>query len=101
MHTGLLNLVFVVVFLALMAGMGVYFARRNKDTEAYFLGGRKVPGWALGISMVGNAISGIACRRICPGLAPTHPESLYASCGLTGMLAFHPVFSATPTRDCI
>ena len=59
MHTGLLNLVFVVVFLALMAGMGVYFARRNKDTEAYFLGGRKVPGWALGISMVGNAISSI------------------------------------------
>ena len=42
-----------------MAGMGVYFARRSHDTDGYFLGGRKVPGWALGISMVGNAISSI------------------------------------------
>ena len=53
------NLCVVVLYLLAMAGMGVYFMKRNSDTEAYFLGGRRIPGWALGISMVGNAISSI------------------------------------------
>ncbi|PWM89401.1 MAG: sodium:solute symporter, partial [Lentisphaerae bacterium] len=53
------NLCVVVLYLLAMAGMGVYFMKRNSNTEAYFLGGRRIPGWALGISMVGNAISSI------------------------------------------
>ena len=40
-------------------GMGVYFARRNRDTEEYFLGGRSFSGWVIGLSMVGTAISSI------------------------------------------
>ena len=34
------NLCVVVLYLLAMAGMGVYFMKRNSDTEAYFLGGR-------------------------------------------------------------
>jgi len=59
MHANLPNLSIAILFLLLMAGMGIFFACRSKDTETYFLGGRKLPGWALGISMVGNAISSI------------------------------------------
>ena len=34
----ILDLLAVVLFLAGMAGMGVWFARKNTSTEAYFLG---------------------------------------------------------------
>ena len=54
-----INLSVVIVFLLGMAGMGIYFLKRNNSTEEYFLGGRKIPGWALGLSMVGTSISSI------------------------------------------
>ncbi len=49
----------VAIYLGGMAVMGLYFARRNTDTEEYFVGGRRIPGWAIGLSMVGTAISSI------------------------------------------
>ncbi|MCA9503849.1 MAG: sodium:solute symporter [Myxococcales bacterium] len=49
----------IAVYLAGMAAMGAYFARHNRDTEEYFVGGRRIPGWAIGLSMVGTAISSI------------------------------------------
>lgn len=55
----LINLSVVALFLLGMAGMGVYFLKRNNSSEEYFLGGRKIPGWALGLSMVGTSISSI------------------------------------------
>lgn len=53
------NIAVVVLFLFAMAGMGVYFLKRSNSSEEYFLGGRKIPGWALGLSMVGTSISSI------------------------------------------
>lgn len=55
----LINLSVVALFLLGMAGIGVYFLKRNNSSEEYFLGGRKIPGWALGLSMVGTSISSI------------------------------------------
>lgn len=55
----IINFSVVVFFLLAMAGMGVYFLKRNRSSEEYFLGDRKIPGWALGVSMVGNSISSI------------------------------------------
>jgi SSS family solute:Na+ symporter len=46
-------------YLAAIAAMGIYFARRNRSTEEYFLGGRSFSGWVIGLSMVGTAISSI------------------------------------------
>ncbi len=43
-------LVFIVV-------MGIWFARRQHSTEAFFLGGRSVPWWAVGFSFFGSSIS--------------------------------------------
>ena len=54
-----LDLVALVIYLAAMAGMGVYFARRNKSTEEYFVGSRSFPGWAIGLSMLGTSISSV------------------------------------------
>ncbi|WP_288561753.1 sodium/solute symporter [uncultured Victivallis sp.] len=55
----LINLSVVALFLLGMAGIGVYFLKRNNSSEEYFLSGRKIPGWALGLSMVGTSISSI------------------------------------------
>jgi solute:Na+ symporter, SSS family len=49
----------VGAYLLAMASMGVGFARKNQNTEEYFVGGRRFPGWAIGLSMVGTAVSSI------------------------------------------
>jgi SSS family solute:Na+ symporter len=54
-----LDIAVLVAYLLGMAAMGVYFARRNRDTEEYFVGGRRFSGWVVGLSMVGTAISSI------------------------------------------
>lgn len=61
MHTQLrlIDLIVLVVYFVAMAGMGPYFARRNKTTENYFLGGRSFPGWLIGLSMFATSISSI------------------------------------------
>ena len=38
-----LDLILIVFYLLGMAGLGVWFSRRNKTTEEYFLGGRAFP----------------------------------------------------------
>ena len=53
------DLVVLLLYLLVMAAMGVYFMRRNVGTEEYFLGGRSFPGWAVGISMLGTSISSV------------------------------------------
>lgn len=50
----------LIVFMVGMAAMGVYFARKNEKTsEEYFLGNRSFPGWAVGLSMAGTALSSV------------------------------------------
>ena len=45
-------------FLGMLA-IGVYFSRRSKSTEDYFVGGRAYPGWVLGLSMMSTTISSV------------------------------------------
>ena len=42
-----------------MLGMGLYIARRNASTEDFFLGGRDLPSWAVGISLIASLLSTI------------------------------------------
>lgn len=42
-----------------MLGMGLYIARRNTSTEDFFLGGRALPSWAVGISLIASLLSTI------------------------------------------
>ncbi len=58
-HIRPLDLVTVVAYLLAMATMGIYFARRMKSTEEYFVGDRSFPGWAIGLSMLGTSISSV------------------------------------------
>lgn len=54
-----IDLVVIVLYLLGMAVLGVWFSRRNKTTEEYFLGGRAFPGWVIGLSMLGTSISSV------------------------------------------
>ncbi|MCP4178870.1 MAG: sodium/solute symporter [bacterium] len=54
-----LDLITILIFFALMAWIGIYAAKKNKSTEAYFVGNRSFPGWAIGLSMLGTSISSI------------------------------------------
>ncbi len=52
--------VVIVLYFVALIFVGLWFARRNKSTEEYFLGNRSFPGWAIGISLVGTSISSIS-----------------------------------------
>lgn len=59
MNISWIDMAILFVYLGAMACMGLYFAKRNKDTEQYFLGGRSFGGVVIGLSLVGTSISSI------------------------------------------
>ena len=50
-------LVFVIYF-ALMLGVGIYFFRKNKNIEDYYIGGRSLGSWHIGLSVVATDVGG-------------------------------------------
>ena len=54
-----IDIAVLVAYMGIVLGMGVYFSRRNNNTEEYFLGGRSFSGWVIGLSLVGTSISSI------------------------------------------
>ena len=54
-----LNLAAVIIYLVATVAVGIYFAGKNTNTEEYFVGGRSLPGWVVGLSMVGTSLSSI------------------------------------------
>jgi solute:Na+ symporter, SSS family len=49
----------IVAYFAGMAWIAWFVRRRARTTEGYFVGGRAMPGWAVGFSIAGTAISSI------------------------------------------
>ena len=47
----------VAAYLVVVAWLGTRLARRQTSTEAYFIGGRAIPWWAVGCSFFGTSIS--------------------------------------------
>ncbi|KAA3614413.1 MAG: solute:sodium symporter family transporter [Planctomycetota bacterium] len=54
--TGLDALVFLL-FLAAVVGISLYVSRRERSTEDYFLAGRKLTWWLIGVSLIASNIS--------------------------------------------
>ena len=52
-----LDVVAVVAYLGGTLGIALFFARRNTNTEEYFVGGRSFAGWVIGLSMLGTIVS--------------------------------------------
>ena len=54
------DLLIVAAYMAVMAGAGIRFARRQTSTEAYFAARRAIPPWAMGMSLLATLVSSIA-----------------------------------------
>lgn len=54
----------LALYFAVLVGVGVYFARGERSTEDFFLGGRRVPWWAVGLSIFGTSLSAITYLAI-------------------------------------
>jgi SSS family transporter len=61
---GALDYGVLVVYLAALVAMGVYFSRREKSTGDFFLGGHRIPWWAAGLSIFGTQLSAITFMSI-------------------------------------
>ena len=67
--SNLQHLAAMIVYMAAVIGIGLYFSKRaNKDTEAYFLGGRSLGPWVTAFSAEASDMSGYLLMGI-PGLA--------------------------------
>jgi solute:Na+ symporter, SSS family len=57
--TSILDWIVIAAYFAGMAWIAWIVRRRSQTTEGYFVGGRAMPGWAVGFSIAGTAISSI------------------------------------------
>jgi SSS family solute:Na+ symporter len=54
-----LDAVVIIVYMVAMVSIGLWFARRQTSTEAYFVAKRSIPHWAMGVSIYAALISSI------------------------------------------
>jgi SSS family solute:Na+ symporter len=59
MHIRPIDLAIIVIYFTGMMIIGAFVARRNKSSEAYFLGNRSFGTWVIGISLLGTMISSL------------------------------------------
>jgi len=62
------DLAIMAIYFGAMLGIGIFFSRRNKATSGYFLGGNRLPSWAIGLSMLATSISSVTFLAM-PGAA--------------------------------
>ncbi len=53
---GIIEITVIVIYLGILGTFGLYFSRRQKTTEDYFLAGRNLPGWVVGFSIMGTIV---------------------------------------------
>ena len=61
---GTANWMVLTIYMAALVGIGVYFSRRNKTVEDYFVGGKRVIWWAAGLSIFSTMLSAITYLSI-------------------------------------
>src|SRR5680860_1457953 len=58
MELSTLDYTFIIVFFSIVLGTGVYVSKKSgKNSSEFFLSGRNMPWWLLGISMVATTFS--------------------------------------------
>lgn len=61
---GAVNYIVLFGYLLSMVGVGVYFARKNKNTDDFFRGGKQIPWWAAGCSIFATMLSSLTFTGI-------------------------------------
>lgn len=63
-NLGTANALVIVLYFILLAGIGFYFSKKQKNTDDYFKGGGRLPWWAVGLSIFGTSLSAITFMSI-------------------------------------
>lgn len=61
---GLVNYVVLFGYLLSMVSVGVYFTKRNRNTDDFFRGGKHIPWWAAGCSIFATMLSSLTFTGI-------------------------------------
>ncbi len=63
-HFSWIDFAVIGIYIGLLMWIGMTYARRDRDTDDYFLGGRKIPWWVAGVSIYATGISAISFMAI-------------------------------------
>jgi SSS family solute:Na+ symporter len=54
-----LDILVIALYISCLVGIGIYFSRRQKTTEDYFIARGTIPGWAAGLSLLATIITSV------------------------------------------
>ena len=54
-----LDIAVIALYMVGLVSIGLYFSRRQKTTEDYFVAKRSIPGWAMGLSLLATIITSV------------------------------------------
>ena len=55
----IVDYIVIIAYLGFVVLLGIHFSKRQKDTDRYYKGGRQIPAWAVGMSILATLISSI------------------------------------------
>lgn len=61
---GAINYIVLLVYLAVLVGIGLMFSKNQHSTVDFFKGGNRIPWWAAGLSIFGTQLSAITFMAI-------------------------------------
>jgi SSS family solute:Na+ symporter len=67
-HFSFLDYLVVIAYLVGVLGVGLYFLKRQKSTDDFFIASKRIPGWAMGLGLIATLISNITFLAF-PGAA--------------------------------
>jgi len=53
-----IDIIIFIIYFATMLGVGVYFYKKNENVEDYYVGGRSLSSWHIGLSVVATDVGG-------------------------------------------
>jgi Na+/proline symporter len=54
----------IILYFLILLFIGIFFSKRQKNSDDYFKGGSRIPWWAAGLSLFGTALSAITFMAI-------------------------------------
>lgn len=81
----------ILLYLAAVIGIGVYFSRGEKSSENYLLGGRNMPFLAVGIACMMSLLSSVSIVMV-PGEIFNNGLTLFSLSGTVGLLLVIPCY---------
>jgi SSS family solute:Na+ symporter len=95
-----LDLLIVLVYVVFIVGLGFYYSKRTETTDDYFLAGRSLAWWLIGLSLFASNVSsttliGLASAAFSSGISVYNYEWMAALVLLVFLVFFLPFYLKT------